>query len=193
MTLPFALARRFVAGQTLDLALPALAPLLGAGQFVTLDLLGEHVHERPRAAAFADAYGDLVERLAAHRDAEGLAPEAVAISIKLSMIGQVIDRDLCEANLRRLLAQARDADLFVRLDMEGSDITASTLEIFESVYPDFPDHVGPVLQAYLHRTAGDVARMNELGARVRLCKGAYAEPPSIAYQDMPTILECCHR
>ena len=187
MTLPFALARRFVAGQTLDLALPALAPLLGAGQFVTLDLLGEHVHERPRAAAFADAYGDLVERLAAHRDAEGLAPEAVAISIKLSMIGQVIDRDLCEANLRRLLAQARDADLFVRLDMEGSDITASTLEIFESVFPDFPDHVGPVLQAYLHRTAGDVARMNELGARVRLCKGAYAEPPSIAYQDMPTI------
>ena len=103
------------------------------------------------------------------------------------MIGQVIDRDLCEAHLRALLTQARDADLFVRLDMEGSDLTASTLGLFEAVYPDFPDHVGPVLQAYLHRTDADVARMGELNARVRLCKGAYKEPPSLAYQDMPTI------
>ena len=187
MTLPFALARRFVAGPSLDVALPALDPLADAGQFVTLDLLGEHVHDPGRAQAFADGYGDLVERLAVWRDARGLPTEAVAISIKLSMIGQVIDRDVCERNLRSLLAQARDADLFVRLDMEGSDITASTLELFEAVYPDFPDHVGTVLQAYLHRTAGDVARMNELGARVRLCKGAYAEPPSVAYSDMPTI------
>ena len=187
MTLPFALARRFVAGQTLDQALAALDPLADAGQFVTLDLLGEHVHQRDRADAFAAAYGDLIERLAAWRDARGLPPEAVGISIKLSMIGQVIDRDLCEANLRTVLHQARDADLFVRLDMEGTDITQSTLDLFEAVYPDFPDHVGTVLQAYLHRTGGDVARMNALGARVRLCKGAYAEPASLAYQDMPTI------
>ena len=187
MRLPFALARRFVAGPSLETALPALDPLLDDGLFITLDLLGEHVHDRARAQGFADAYGDLVERLAAYRDARGAAPEAVAISIKLSMIGQVIDRDVCERNLRDLLARARDADLFVRLDMEGTDITQSTLDLFEAVYPDFPDHVGTVLQAYLHRTAGDVARMNELGARVRLCKGAYGEAASLAYQDMPTI------
>ena len=187
MTLPFALARRFVAGQTLDTALDALDPIVEAGQFVTLDLLGEHVHQRPRAEAFAQSYSDLIERLSDWRDQRRLTPETVGISIKLSMIGQVIDRDLCEANLRRVLEQARDADLFVRLDMEGTDITASTLGIFEAVYPDYPDHVGTVLQAYLHRTPGDVARMNELNARVRLCKGAYGEPASLAYQDMPTI------
>jgi proline dehydrogenase len=187
MTLPFAFARRFVAGETLDAALPEIGALLDDGRFVTLDLLGEHVDERPRAEALGRTYIDLVERLATYRDARGVAPEAVGISIKLSMIGQVIDRDLCERSLRALLDHARDADVFVRLDMEGSDLTASTLSIFEAVYPDYPDHVGPVLQAYLHRTASDVARMCELGARVRICKGAYAEPKSLAYQDMPTI------
>ena len=187
MTLPYALARRFVAGETLDAALPALAEQLDDGLFVTLDLLGEHVHERDRAAGFADAYIALVERLAAFRDARGADPRAVGISIKLSMIGQVIDRDFCEGNLRALLDVARDADVFVRLDMEGSDITQSTLDILEAVHPDYPDHTGTVLQAYLHRTDGDVARMCELGARTRLCKGAYGEPAAIAYQDMPTI------
>lgn len=187
MKLPFALARRFVAGETLDTALGTVGGLLDDGLFVTLDLLGEHVHERPRADGFARAYVDLVERLAALRDQKGVAPEAVNISIKLSMIGQVIDRDLAERNLRALLDRAREADMFVRLDMEGSDITASTLGLFEAVHPDYPGLVGPVLQAYLHRTAADVARMVELQARVRLCKGAYKEPASIAYQDMPTI------
>ena len=187
MTLPFVLARRFVAGDTLDAALPKVGALLDDGLFVTLDLLGEHVQQRDRADAFAATYRQHVERLAAFRDARGLPAETVGVSIKLSMIGQVVDRDLCEANLRGLLDLARDADLFVRLDMEGSDITQSTLGLFEAVYPDYPDHVGPVLQAYLHRTAADVARMCELNARVRLCKGAYKEPPSIAYQDMPTI------
>lgn len=187
MKLPYALARRFVAGETLGDAMPEVDRLLDDGLFVTLDLLGEHVHDPDRAAAFADAYGSLAERLAAHRDARGLAPETVGISIKLSMIGQVIDRDLCEGHLRRLLDQAKAADLFVRLDMEGTDITQSTLDLFERVYPDYPAHVGPVLQAYLHRTEADVARMVDLGARVRLCKGAYAEPPALAYQDMPTI------
>ena len=187
MRLPFALARRFVAGQTLSDALPALDPLLDDGRFVTLDLLGEDVTDRARAESAAAAYADLVERLARWRDARGAAPEAVGISIKLSMIGQVVDRGLCEASLRHLLEWAREADVFVRLDMEGSGLTQSTLDAFEAVYPDFPDHVGPVLQAYLHRTDADVARMCELGARVRLCKGAYKEPASLAYQDMPTI------
>ena len=187
MKLPFALARRFVAGETLATALDTVGGLLDEGLFVTLDLLGEHVHERPRAEALAGTYVDLVSRLTDLRDAKGAAPHTVGISIKLSMIGQVIDRDLAEANLRALLDRARQAEMFVRLDMEGSDITDSTLGLFEAVYPDYPGLVGPVLQANLHRTAGDVARMVELGARVRLCKGAYKEPASVAYQDMPTI------
>ena len=189
MKLPFAFARRFVAGETLDAALPALAPILDSGRFITLDLLGEHVPERRRAEAFAATYVGLVEALADYRDRRGAPPESVGISIKLSMIGQVIDLDLCEANLRDLLGRAREADLFVRLDMEGTDVTQSTLDIFERVYPDYPDHVGTVLQAYLKRTGGDVARMAELNARVRICKGAYKEPPELAYQKMPVIRE----
>ncbi|MEM1057232.1 MAG: proline dehydrogenase family protein [Bacteroidota bacterium] len=189
MKLPFALARRFVAGETLDAALPALAPILDSGRFFTLDLLGEHVHDRARAEAFAAEYSVLVDRLATYRDGRGAPPEAAGISIKLSMIGQVIDEDFCEANLRALLDRAREADLFVRLDMEGTDITQSTLDLFERVYPDYPDHVGTVLQAYLTRTGGDIARMAELNARVRICKGAYAEPPHLAHQKMPVIRE----
>ncbi|MEM6326519.1 MAG: proline dehydrogenase family protein [Bacteroidota bacterium] len=189
MKLPFAFARRFVAGETLDAALAALPPILDTGRFVTLDLLGEHVHERPRAEGFAEAYSVLVERLAAFRDGRGDPPEAVGISIKLSMIGQVIDPGVCEANLRALLDRATEADLFVRLDMEGTDLTPSTLDLFERVYPDYPDHVGTVLQAYLKRTGGDIARMAELNARVRLCKGAYKEPPELALQRMPDIRE----
>ena len=189
MKLPFALARRFVAGESLDAALPALDPILGSGRFITLDLLGEHVPERSRAEGFATEYGDLVETLADYRDRRGAPPEAVGISIKLSMIGQVIDTEFCEANLRDLLDRAKATDLFVRLDMEGSDITQSTLDIFERVYPEYPDHVGTVLQAYLKRTYGDVARMAELNARVRICKGAYAEPATLAYPGMPAIRE----
>ena len=189
MTLPFALARRFVAGETLDAALPAVGALLDDGLFITLDLLGEYVDQRPKAEAFAREYVDLVDRLAAFRDRRGDPAHAVGVSIKLSMIGQVIDRELCERHLRTVLDHARAADLFVRLDMEGSDITESTLGLFEAVYPDYPDHVGPVLQAYLHRTESDVARMCELNARVRICKGAYAEPSTISYPSMPEIRE----
>lgn len=182
MKLPFVLARRFVAGETLDAALPVVDAQLDDGLYVTLDLLGEHVAERARAEAFTEAYITLVRRLAQHRRGRD-----ANVSIKLSMIGQVIDHDFCVANLRRLLAVARETATFVRLDMEGSDLTQSTLDLFEAVYPDFRDEVGVVLQAYLKRTERDVARMCELQARVRLCKGAYREPAHLAYQDMDTI------
>ena len=184
MKLPFVLARRFVAGETLDTAFTAVDEQLDDGLYVTLDLLGEHVHERERAEAFTAQYVDLVRRLAQHRRGRD-----ANISIKLSMIGQVIDHDFCVTNLRRLLDTARDTHTFVRLDMEGTDITQSTLDIFEEVYPDYRDYVGVVLQAYLKRTERDVERMCELKARVRLCKGAYSEPPHLAYQDMGTIRE----
>ena len=186
MRLPFVLARRFVAGETLKEALPVAKSLNENGLHVTLDLLGEYVRDLDVAAAARDAYVNLVHTLSERRQKEGLD---ATISIKLSMMGQKIDEAFCLDNLRQLLDVARTKDVFVRLDMEGSDITASTLAIFEEVFPAYPDHVGIVLQAYLKRTAADVERMCALGARVRLCKGAYKEPPEIAYQDMPAIRE----
>jgi Proline dehydrogenase len=185
MKLPFFLASRFVAGETLDEALPVLDDLNDDGLHVALDKLGEHVHDREVAAAARDTYIDLVKTVA-ERNRDGLRNR---ISIKLSMMGQLIDEDFCLDNLRQLLEVAAEHDVFVRLDMEGSDLTQSTLDLFEAAYEDFPDHVGPVLQAMLRRTDRDVDRMCELGASVRLCKGAYAEPAAIAYQNMSQIRE----
>jgi proline dehydrogenase len=182
MKLPFLLARRFVAGENLRAALPKIDELRSHGLRTTLDLLGEDVTDRRQAEAYTKEYIELVELLAAHGGT--VEPN---ISIKLSMIGQRIDLGLCEANLRRLLDRARANGAFVRLDMEGSDLTQMTLDLFEAVYPDYRDHVGVVLQAYLHRTDADVDRMIDIQARVRLCKGAYKEPPDIAYQDMNDI------
>ncbi len=186
MKLPFVLARRFVASETLEGALPVLEDLHKKGLHTSLDLLGEYIEERELAELARDLYIRLVHTLADEHDAHGFDAN---ISIKLSMIGQKIDEDFCLDNLRQLLAVAREKDVFVRLDMEGSDITASTLRLFETVYPDHPDHVGVVLQAYLKRTRADVERMCEMKARVRLCKGAYKEPPEIAYQRMDVIRE----
>ncbi len=186
MKLPFIFARRFVAAETLDETIPVVRSLNAKKLFVTLDLLGEYVSDRKVASAATDAYVDLLLRIAEERRNSRLDAN---ISIKLSMLGQKIDEGLCHENLNRLLDVATEHNIFVRLDMEGSDLTDSTLRIFEKAYPSHPDHVGVVLQAYLHRTAEDVARMCELNARVRLCKGAYKEPAKIAYQDMPTIRE----
>ena len=184
MKLPFFLARRFVAGETLDTALDVVDAQLNDGLFVTLDLLGEHVRDRDRALHLAEQYVELIERLAERRRGRD-----ANISIKLSMIGQVIDHNFCVANLRALLEVANRTHTFVRLDMEDTTLTDSTLRIFEEVYPNHRDDVGVVLQAYLKRTERDVQRMCELQARVRLCKGAYGEPAHLAYHDMSIIRE----
>lgn len=184
MTLPFFLARRFVAAETLDGTIPVLADLKHKGLHTTVDLLGEYVKDRRVAAEARDTYLKVADRIADERDQHGIDAN---ISVKLSVMGQKIDESFCLDNLRQLLALAKEKNVFVRLDMEGSDITESTLSIFETVYPDYPDNVGIVLQAYLKRTARDVERMCELNARVRLCKGAYKEPAAIAFQNMDEI------
>ncbi len=184
MHLPFILARRFVAGETLQDALAVVYALHDRGMGVALDVLGEYVKNREVAAAACDVYVNVVHTVAREREKRGIDAN---VSIKLSMMGQKIDEGFCLDNLRRLLDEAREKDVFIRLDMEGSDITASTLAMFEEVYPTYPDHVGIVLQAYLKRTGRDVERMCELNAQVRICKGAYKEPPEIAYQDMNEI------
>ncbi len=184
MKLPFFLASRFVAAETLEQTLPVVDALNAQGRHVALDLLGEYVSDPAVANRARDLYIGLVHAVAARRThTQGDAN----LSIKLSMMGQKIDYDLGLKNLRTLLAVAKERDVFIRLDMEGSDITESTLSMFEEVYPAYPDHVGIVLQAYLKRTARDVERMCALNARVRICKGAYKEPAEIAYQKMDDI------
>lgn len=186
MKLPFGLARRFVAGESLKEALPIVKDLNARGMRVALDLLGEYVDDVEIADAARDAYINLVHTLADERDENDVDAN---VSIKLSLMGQKIDEEFCRENLHRLLKTAKEQDVFIRLDMEGSDVTESTLALFEEVFPDYPEHVGIVLQAYLKRTERDVQRMCELGARVRICKGAYKEPATIAYQDMSRIRE----
>ncbi len=114
-----------------------------------------------------------------------MAAEGVdgGISMKFTQLGQAISDDFLAENLRPLLERSRDDHLFVRFDMESSEYTQRTLDAFESVWAEGWRNVGVVVQSYLHRTADDVRRLNELGARVRLCKGAYAEPPEVAFQE----------
>ncbi len=179
--LPFAFARGFVAAETLAGTIPVVRRLNERQLLTTVDLLGEDVTSRDLALKGRDIYIQILRALAAQSGLER------NISIKLSMIGQIIDEDFCEENLRVLLDEAHNLSAFIRLDMEGSSTLESTLRIFESVFPDYPAHVGPVLQAYLKRTVDDVDRMCTLGARVRLCKGAYRESPTIALQRMPAV------
>ena len=188
MKLPFFLARRFVAAETPEGTLPVARGLCENGLHVTLDLLGEYISDRALVAEALSSYLQLIEMLSS----DGMPGDSgVAIdrniSIKLSMLGQKIDESLCKDNLIQLLDAAKATDTFVRLDMEGSDVTESTVNIFEQVFPDYRDNVGIVLQAYMKRTREDVERMCELQARVRICKGAYKEPASIAWQQMSDI------
>ena len=166
-------ARRFIAGEQVGDALAAARALADRGVGCTLNHLGEAVTAAPAARAAADAYARVVEDA---REA-GLACQ---ISVKLTQLGLGVDPAACEANLCRVLDVAGDG-CFVRIDMEQSPWVDPTLDLFERVWRDGHRNVGVVLQAYLYRTADDLARVNALGARVRLCKGAYQEPPSLAH------------
>ena len=166
-------ARRFIAGERVGDALAAARALGERGIGCTLNHLGEAVTAAPAARAAADAYARVVQ------DADG-AGLACQISVKLTQLGLGVDPAACEANLRRVLDAAGDG-CFVRIDMEQSPWVGPTLDVFERVWRDGRRNVGVVLQAYLYRTADDLARVNALGARVRLCKGAYQEPASVAW------------
>ncbi|GAC1388815.1 MAG: proline dehydrogenase family protein [Vulcanimicrobiaceae bacterium] len=176
----FFLAKRFIPGETIDSALHTVALLNAQGMSATLDFLGEDVIEREAALHTRDAYFKMLEAI----KTSGLNTN---VSVKLTAMGLLIDEDFALENLTAILEHASgNADPFVRIDMEGSVVTESTLRVFERVFATHKN-VGPVLQAYLKRTPADTERMIELGARVRLCKGAYNEPPEIAIKEMPTI------
>ena len=166
---------RFIAGETIEAAIEVSRRLQSQGLLVTLDHLGEHVRTAEESTAATLEYVRLVDVIA---DA-GIERN---ISLKLTQLGIDVDRATCVDNLRRLLEPAARRECFVRIDMENSPYTERTLEIFETLWEHQYRSVGVALQSYLHRTDADVQWMNELGARVRLIKGAYKEPSSVAFQ-----------
>ena len=176
MGLPFAkrAARRFVVGETLDEALRAVGELNRDGIIATLDLLGEDVLNPQEARqSTAGVIGIL----------EGIRKSGVNsnVSMKLTQMGLRVDPDLCQENVEAVLRRASEMGNFVRIDMEGSDVTDVTFRIYEKARERYPN-VGIVIQSCLRRTEKDVVeRLIPAGASVRLCKGAYKEPPEIAF------------
>jgi proline dehydrogenase len=170
-------AARFVAGETSETATAAALQLKALGITTSLDLLGESVTRESEAIAARDEYLRMLDRLAP-------SGAEVNVSVKLTQMGLDIDEALCADNMRRILGRARELGGFVRLDMEGSAYTQKTLDFFERhLVAEFARHTGVVIQSCLRRSAADVERLVGLGARVRLCKGAYLEPPEVAFPD----------
>jgi len=183
-------ANRFVAGETLDTALAAVARLKARGITASLDLLGESVHNETEARAAGDVYVTMLDRIYERKaDAN--------VSVKLTAMGLDVSEDLCAAIMHKILQRAREYRTFVRIDMESSEYTERTLDLFEQrLYPAYRENVGIVLQSYLYRTLADVERANLIRARVRLCKGAYKEPETVAYPNKKdvdaTYIRCMH-
>ena len=168
-------ARRFIAGETVEEAIDAARVLQSRGLLLTLDYLGESVRTSEEAAAATREYLRLIDIIVA----SGIERN---ISLKLTQLGVDVDRATCVDNLRRILDPAQRDGFFVRIDMENSPYTDVTLEVFETMWQQQYRNVGVALQAALYRTETDTRRMNELGARVRLVKGAYKEPAAVAHQ-----------
>jgi proline dehydrogenase len=169
---------RYVAGESVDDAVSATSTLMDSGRLVTLDHLGEDTVDGSQAQATVDAYVLLLQRLAD----KGLA-EGAEVSVKLSAVGQALDdgHRIALENARVICSAAAAAGTTVTLDAEDHTTTDSTLEILGRLRADFPG-TGAVVQAYLRRTEADCRDLAYAGSRVRLCKGAYKEPESVAFQ-----------
>ncbi|MFD1149044.1 proline dehydrogenase family protein [Saccharothrix hoggarensis] len=172
--------KRFISGDDVDAAVATTGEVLADGRYVTLDHLGEDTRDAEQATATVEAYLDLLRRLelAGHTD-------RAEVSVKLSAVGQFLPVDgekIALENARRICAAAGAVGTTVTLDMEDHTTTDSTLGILHELRVDFP-WVGAVLQAYLRRTEQDCRDLAHAGSRVRLCKGAYKEPASVAFQD----------
>jgi len=169
-------ARRFIAGETVEEAIEAARAIERSGLAQTLDLLGESVSSIAEADTATRAYLSVIDSIVA----AGIGRN---ISLKLTQLGLSIDRATCVDNLRRILDVSSKHGFFVRIDMENSPFTQVTIDIFETMWQQEYRNVGTVLQSCLPRSLDDARRMNELGARVRIVKGAYKEPRKVAYQD----------
>jgi proline dehydrogenase len=183
-------AHRFVAGETLDEALAAVRTLNARKIRASLDLLGESVTNDREARSARDAYVEMLDRIHAQQlDAN--------VSVKLTAMGLDISEDLCISLMQDILARAKEYNSFVRIDMESSEYTERTLHLFEHrLFPVYRSHVGIVLQSYLYRTFTDVEYAIQLGCRVRLCKGAYKEPATVAFPEKRDVdanyVKCMH-
>lgn len=168
------MATRFVAGETLEAAIAAARALNEKGINVTLDHLGEFTSNPDEACQAAD---DAIAIL----DAVEQSGVRASISIKLSQMGLAIDKDLCAENLRRILQAAQTHGNFVRIDMEDAPTVDDTLALYRQMRAEGFENLGVVQQAYLYRVEADVTALLKEGAHIRLCKGAYKEPPNVAY------------
>ncbi len=170
------MAFRFVAGETLGEAIRAVRELNQRGLRVTLDHLGENVLSREGAERATETYLGIFDEI----DLTGVDAN---ISVKLTQLGLAQSDDFCFENLRRIVEHAGEHDNSVEVDMEGSEYTQRTLDIYYRLRGAGFENVGAVVQAYLYRTEVDIERLIECGTKVRLCKGAYDEPPEIAFPE----------
>ena len=170
-------ASRFVAGETVETAIEAVRTVNPKGITASLDLLGESVTQESEAASARDTYLGMLDRIAETRVNSN-------VSLKLTQMGFDISEDLCLANMRTILDKAKALNTFVRLDMEGSAYTQKTLDFFsQKLFGSYAAVTGVVIQSCLRRSPQDIDRLIEMKARVRLCKGAYLEPPAVAFPD----------
>jgi len=170
-----AMARRFVAGETLEEAIAAVQALNGEGLLATLDHLGENVTSEIEARDAATEILDLLDAIEASGVRSG-------VSVKLTQLGLDLSPALAAESLERIVTRAAQAGCFVRIDMESYDYVQTTLDLFDELW-ERHQNVGVVIQSYLYRSDDDVARLVGMGASVRLVKGAYDEPPEVAYPD----------
>jgi proline dehydrogenase len=169
-------SQRYIAGSTLADAVRVVQRLNGEGKVATVDVLGEEITREEEARAIAQAYRDVfaaIER----------GSLAANVSVKLTGLGLNLDYDLCKENLESVVSQGR----FVRIDMEDSSTTDDTLRLYRELRDDGHDNVGVVLQAYLRRTLDDIDVLADLQPNVRLCKGIYVEPPSLAFTEYEAV------
>ncbi len=179
------MARRFVAGETLDEAIAAVRALNQQGMLATLDHLGENVSSEAEAISAADEYLIALDALAE----SGVNSN---VSVKLTQMGLDLGDDFCYDNVQRIIDRAAELRNFVRIDMEGSDYTERTIGIYRRLRARYTN-VGLVVQAYLHRTQADVEALIADGmGHFRLCKGAYDEPATIAYRERPRVTQAMH-
>lgn len=179
------LSRRFVAGMEIDEAIAVVEQLNAENIEASLDSLGESVVQVSQAEESAGLYHQLLDRIAARKLRANVSVKLTAMGMDIG--GHGAGPDLAERIVGELVAHAAETDSFVRLDMEGSDYTEATLGITERLHSRYPGRVGTVLQAYLYRTHDDAERLLKQGIRIRLCKGAYKEPPTVAFPDKANV------
>ena len=168
-------ARRYVAGETLDDAVRTIRAINDDGSMATIDVLGEEVRDPEPAKAAVVEYLELLDRV----EAEGLDAN---VSIKPTMLGLKIDEEFCGEAVTTIVARAAELGNFVRIDMEDHTCTDATLRIYRRVVETHPKSVGVALQSYLHRTTADVNDLLSLNPNIRICKGIYREPRAIAWK-----------